>query len=164
MEKGILLKVLASCKPSEMAATPCFSVRAVDNEKNTGEIRNYISKELRENQHTYGINFTTISCDKDPDQPCSLPPDFTWHRKSEGERLFKVKGTNRGQPAWHYVVLVDDEETIKKFKEKTQDAESGKHPIDVSEYGQVVKSGWGEEPPNEVKDWIEKTYQPDTYS
>jgi len=28
----------------------------------------------------------------------------------------------------------------------------------VANYGYVLKSGWGEDPPNEVKDWIDKSY------
>ena len=64
-----------------------------------------------------------------------------------------MRGKDKGRPAWHYVLLVDDEETIQKFKDKVK---SG--TLDVADYGQVLKSGWGKDPPNEVKDWIDKQY------
>ncbi len=64
-----------------------------------------------------------------------------------------VRGKNRGCQAWHYVLLVDDEETIQTFLTKWK---SGS--LDVADYGQVLKSGWGEDPPEETKKWIEENY------
>ena len=62
--------------------------------------------------------------------------------------------------AWHYVLLVDDQDTIDKFKELTQGENAGKNTIKLSDYGQVLKSGWGEEPPNDVIEWIENYEAP----
>ena len=56
------------------------------------------------------------------------------------------------------MLLVDDDETIGKFIEQTQGPNAGKHTIDVNNYGQVLKSGWGEQPPNDIKDWMEEKY------
>ena len=53
--------------------------------------------------------------------------------------------------------MVDDEETIRQFVEKTHGDNAGKHTVNVADYGQVLKSGWGEEPPNEVKEWMMET-------
>ena len=154
-DKGILLKVYTSCKPNEEAATPCFSVRAVCNDKNNGTTTYYMNGwKLRENQHTYGIDFTSVQCKKMIDEPCALSPEFTWQRRDESERIFLVRGKDRGREAWHYVLLVDDEETIKQFREKIA---SG--TVDVANYGSVLKSGWGKDPPNEVVDWIDKSYK-----
>ncbi len=69
-----------------------------------------------------------------------------------GEEL--TRGTDRGRKAWHYVLLVDDPETIRIFKEKTQGKLGGILTMDVTDYGEVLKSGFGEEPPQEVKDWL----------
>ena len=154
-EKGILLKVYTSCKPNEEAATPCFSVQAVLSDKNNGKITYYMDGwKLRETQHTSGINFTDVQCKKMIDEPCALSPEFTWQRRSESERIFLVRGKDRGREAWHYVLLVDDDEIIKQFREKVA---SG--TVDVANYGFVLKSGWGKDPPNEVVDWIDKSYK-----
>ena len=163
-KKGILLKVYASCKPTEVAATYCFSVHAAQNDKNNGTMSYYITKELRETQHSYGVNCTDIRCGKRFEEPCALPSEYTWHKWDENHRVFLVRGNDRGRPAWHYVLLVDDEETIKIFKEKTQGDAAGTQSIDVTNFGQVIKSGWGKDPPNEVKDWIDKNYNCGSYS
>ena len=44
------------------------------------------------------------------------------------------------------IQLVDDDETILSFVEKTQGEESGKHTISCDDYSMVLKSGWGEGP------------------
>ena len=66
----------------------------------------------------------------------------------------KVTGIEaKGKPVWHYVLLADDEETIKEFHEKIKQGS-----LDVINYGQVLKSGWGQEPPEETKKWIKEHY------
>ena len=157
-KKGILLKVYASCKPTEVAATPCFSVQCVVNDKNNGSMSYYLGRKLRKTQHSYGVNYTDIRCGKKFEEPCALPPEHTWHKWLENQRVYLVRGSDHGRPAWHYVLLVDDEETIKIFKEKTQGEAAGTETINVSNFGQVIKSGWGKEPPNQVRDWIDKNY------
>ena len=32
--------------------------------------------------------------------------------------------------------------------------------LELSDYGQVLKSGWGEEPPQDVQEWIENYEAP----
>ena len=162
-KKGILLSVYASCKPTEVAATPCFSVECAVNDKNNGILAYYLGKKLRETQHSYGVNSTVIRCGKKFEEPCAFPLELTWHKWFENQRVYLVRGKDRGRLAWHYVLLVDDEETIKIFKEKTQGEAAGTQSIDVNSFGQVLKSGWGKEPPNQVRDWIEKNYNCGTY-
>ena len=60
-----------------------------------------------------------------------------------------------------YVVLVDDDEIVRKFKERTQGSGAGKNTLNLQDYGQVVKSGWGEDPPNEIVDEVERKYNAD---
>ena len=157
-KKGILLKLIVSCGIGEVAATPCMSVQGMFNDKNTGKIKYYCDVKLRETQCSSGVDFSVIRCGKNFADPCALSSDYTWHKQEEVKRVFLVRGKDRGRPAWHYVLLVDDEETIKIFKEKTQGDATGKESIDVANYGQIIKSGWGNDPPNEIKDWIQKNY------
>ena len=118
----------------------------------------FLTKQLSEKQKTLGVDFTKLTCGKRIDEPCALSPDYTWHKKSEGDRVFLVRGKDRGRAAWHYVLLVDDDETIRLFIENTQGANAGMKSIDVSNYGQVLRSGWGADPPNDICDFIEKMY------
>ncbi len=48
---------------------------------------------------------------------------------------------------------MDDEETVRAFKAALED-----DTIHLHRYGQILKSGWGKIPPNEVTDEIEKQY------
>ena len=67
-----------------------------------------------------------------------------------------ICGNDMGRPAWHYLLLVDDDDIIDQFRDQTQGTNAGKHTINWNNYGQILKSGWGEEPPNDVKEWMEK--------
>ena len=67
------------------------------------------------------------------------------------ERTYIVCSKDCGCPAWHYVLVVDDQDTLDKFKEKITLGN-----INVTDCGQVLKSGWGEDPPNDVQEEMEK--------
>ena len=83
--------------------------------------------------------------------PCLLK--LAHGMRIQGPRIYLVRGKDHGRPAWHYVLLVDDKETKKKFFEKIA---SG--TVDIADYGEIVKSGWGVDPPNQLKDELEKKY------
>ena len=117
--------------------------------------------EVIEGQHINSVDqyVTSIKCtNKSIDKPCTLGPSETWRNLLNSERIFLVRGEDRGRRAWHYVLVVDDEETLQIFKEKTQGENAGKHTVNVADYGQVLKSGWGEKPPNDVKEWMMENY------
>lgn len=159
-EKQLFISVSASCKHNELPFRHLYSIRANTNDKNTGTLgRKGDGWEIAEGQHFKFVNVATILCEnKSIDDPCLLGPQDTWRKILNQERIYVVRGMDKGRPAWHYVLLVDDDETISKFRELTQGPNAGKHTIDVTNYGQVLKSGWGDEPPNDVKDWMQENY------
>ena len=161
-DKGILIKVLASCKSNQVPHCLLYSIRACGNDKNNG--RFFIRPngfEVAQAQLTKSVDSTNIRCkNKSITELCTLKPGYTWHKQSASDRIFKVTGEDHGRRAWHYVLLVDDQDTIDKFKELTQGENTGKNTINVRNYGQVLKSGWGEEPPQDVKEWIENYEAP----
>ena len=153
-KNGIYLKVYASCKSYEKAANLCFAIRGVVNDKNTCSLGLNMMTSLQPTQHSCGYDFTKYRCkENDREEPCTFPSDYTWHKRSQSQRVYLVRGKDRGRPAWHYVLLVDDDKTIDRFHETVSAGN-----VDVADYGQVLKSGWGEDPPAHVKEWIEKTY------
>ncbi len=150
-EKGILVKVLASCLANEVPAELAFSTRCAKNDKNTGTVLYDFrsrGKEIRDGQHTSGLDFTAVQCKSKIDEPCTRIPGLTW----KGGKIIKVTGEAKGRPVWHYVLV--DEETIKEFFDKMKEGN-----FDVADYGQVLKSGWGQEPPEEVQEWIKEHFQ-----
>ncbi|MCU7611583.1 hypothetical protein [Anaplasma capra] len=72
-------------------------------------------------------------------------------RKSRLDCLFLVRGKDKGRAAWHYV-LVD------KGKREMFLAKSKSGSMDVALYGEILYSGWGENPPDDVVKRIEEEF------
>ena len=159
-EKGILIKVFASCKSNQIPHQLGYSLLGTYTDKNSGMFScGPTGKEVDKAQHVKTFDATEIQCEnKDINAECKLKPDDTWNKWDARHRIFLVRGNNKGRPAWHYLLLVDDDETIDKYKELTQGPNSGKYTVHYNDYGQVLKSGWGPDPPNDVKEWMENNY------
>ena len=155
-EKGILLKVYAACEAGQDTAELCYFTRAMELRED-GFVHHWTSKELSDQQRTHGVDFTAIRCGKGKEEECSIASDSTWSTASEvfSNRLFILRGKDQGQLAWCYVLLDDDVEKIRDFKHKTQGENTGKYTINVTEYGLVLKSGFGKDPPQDAQDWID---------
>ena len=156
-EKGILVKVFASCLANEIPAELAFSTHSGKNDTKTGRItvaKGWFKKEVHDGQHPTGMDYTWVRCQNKIDQPCTMAPGSTWEQWDTAEMIRLVKGEDRGFAVWHYVRL-RDEDTRKAFDEKTA---TGGISIDVALYGQVLKSGWGIDPPGSVAKEIEEKY------
>ena len=156
-EKGILVKVSTSCLANEIPAELAFSTHGIKNNPNTGIMTfngpNYRGNEIHDGQHPSKLDFTQVRCKNKIDQPCTMVPGSTWDQWRTAERIFLVTGEDRGRACWHYVKGDDNEDTQKAF----HDALATGH-IDVADYGEIVKSGWGKDPPDDVKKEIEEKY------
>ena len=61
-----------------------------------------------------------------------------------------VRGKSRGRPAWHEVLLSSgDEEYTAQYK-----AQVATGRVDVADWGYILASGLGEDPPQSIKDKI----------
>jgi hypothetical protein len=77
-EKGMAIKVLASCKSKEIPTEYFHCVSGMRNDKSTGAVTFKMSKQLSETQTTACIDSSHINCDsKSIDEPCTLPPDLS---------------------------------------------------------------------------------------
>ena len=155
-EKGILIKVYASCRPMQIPMQYQFSLHGTANDKNSGEMFSYTSKQLLEEQHTYSLNSSVIQCatDKKIEDECELPSHFTWQDWKINERLcWFVDKASYSRPMWQYVLLRDNEREICEFRNKKERSIlTGSHmQVHATDYEQILESGWGIEPPNEVK-------------
>ena len=155
-EKGTLINVYTSCKSNEIPTAYRYSVGGTFNDKNTGDMVFLPHKQLLDSQKTSIIDSTTIRCDtKNINEPCTIQPDFTWKKWMEGDKLFLVYGVHHdGRPCWSYVLLENDEQIIQKFHETV---ESGH--INAADYGQILHSGWGEGPPSQLRESINRKYK-----
>jgi len=66
-------------------------------------------------------------------------------------KIFLTKGQNDGSHTWHYVKIDALKEPL--FKKAIK---SG--TLDVADYGEVIFSGWGKEPPENIVEIIQKKY------
>lgn len=72
-------------------------------------------------------------------------------KESQSDLVYLVTGEHEGRPLWHYVQV----EKIKKpFFLKAVESPF----IELSEFGEVLYSGWGKEPPQSIKDDIKERF------
>ncbi len=62
-----------------------------------------------------------------------------------------VRGKDRGRSAWHYVLVDKDKREMFLAKSRTGS-------MDVADYGEVLYSGWGEDPSQEIVDKINEEF------
>ena len=65
--------------------------------------------------------------------------------------VYLVRGVDQGRKAWHYVL-------IHRHKKEKFLAAIKSGTIDIAEYGMVIASGWGENPPQDLVRKIEEEY------
>ncbi|MDG7053614.1 MAG: hypothetical protein LKM45_07180, partial [Wolbachia endosymbiont of Alcedoecus sp.] len=64
-------------------------------------------------------------------------------RRSRSDLIYLVRGKDRGRSAWHYVLVDKDKREMFLAKSRTGS-------MDVADYGEILYSGWGEDPPQEI--------------
>jgi hypothetical protein len=86
-EKGMIIKILASCKSKEIPVEYSYCVSGMRNDKTTGAVISMISKQLSETQTIAYIDSSHINCNnRSIDESCTLPPSLTWRRFGERRR------------------------------------------------------------------------------
>ena len=155
-EQGVMIKIYASCQPYQRAGDPCYSVEAVEF-REEDQCMYFLNKQLTESQTSIWCDFTRLVCCKGPDDACPAESAFKnwkWADAVSGEigkKVYLVRGIARGRPAWHIVLLSSgDEEHKSQFL-----AQVATGTADVADWGYVVASGWGKDPPQSVKDKID---------
>ena len=68
-----------------------------------------------------------------------------------GERLHLVRGKDKGRQAWYYVLV--DQLKVTLFLAMINRGSSN-----LEDYGEILFSGWGENPPEKVVAKIKKEY------
>lgn len=68
-----------------------------------------------------------------------------------GDLLWVVRGKDAGRPAWHYVMVSRSKVALFRRAIKTGS-------LDVSDYGVILESGWGVDPPEETVTRMRERY------
>ena len=81
------------------------------------------------------------------------------YNENASERIYLVRGKDRGKQAWHYVLV--EKALLPLFLRRTNGGS-----LDVADFGLVLTSGWGKDPPEEVRKNITEMSDtfPDTQS
>ena len=65
------------------------------------------------------------------------------YNENAGERIYLLRGRNRGKPAWYYVQV---EKVLLPLFLRCIGGD-----LDVADFGLILKSGWGKDPPENVR-------------
>jgi hypothetical protein len=65
--------------------------------------------------------------------------------------VYLVQGKDQGRLAWHYVLI--DPDMFQAFQ-----SQLSTRNVDVSRYGRILESGWGQNPPSSITRAIEQQY------
>ena len=144
-EQGILLRIWCSCGADEEATALCYITEANNFNETNKYFVTYFNKKLSSGQTTKGGSFTDIHCSKTAVETCEIDSMCTWEDRifNKYYRTYLVHDENNGFPCWHYVLV--DEDKLEAFKTKLI---AGK--LNVAEYGTVLYSGWGDDPPKDI--------------
>jgi|GEM_PF-1793350 len=87
----------------------------------------------------------------------SIPaiPQRSFIDRVQGSLVYLIRGVDQNKSAWYYLVL-HNARTIPLFLKVITDSNGGKVPL--LDYGKIVSSGWGKDPPENVKNEIIKKY------
>jgi hypothetical protein len=86
-EKGMVIKVFASCKSKEIPTEYRYPVDGMHNTKSTGDMSFWTAKQLLETQSTNDIDSSELNCQSGTiNEPCTLPPGLTWRTLEEMKR------------------------------------------------------------------------------
>ena len=66
------------------------------------------------------------------------------YNENAGERIYLLRGRNRGKPAWYYVQV--EKALLPLFLRRTNGSS-----LDVADFGLILTDGWGEDPPEKVR-------------
>ena len=66
------------------------------------------------------------------------------YNESASGRIYLVRGEDRGKLAWHYVLV--EKALLPLFLRRTNGGS-----LDVADFGLILKSGWGKDPPENVR-------------
>jgi len=163
-KNGMLIKVYTSCQPTQKTTYNALSAELLNFSDEENYLYFYINKKISESQCSYGCDFTKIMCMQmeGPTAPCrvpSMPIRCSWRwqdvikiENRPSSLLFTIRGTDKGRKAWHCVFI--EKELLEDFNAKLDTG-----TVDVSNYGCIICSGFGESMPESMRNKLKK-YSP----
>ena len=149
-DKGIFIKVYASCLSHQVPRQLAFSVRGCKNDKSSEVLIFCYPQEITNTQHINGIDATVVRCGMYfIHGKCLQMPQETWQT---WKRICTVRSTDRGRKAWHVILTKDDE----SYVYLNIQAQSGQAHID--DHAKILMAGQGAGPTDQERASIIKLY------
>ena len=117
-----------SLSVSRLLIDPGFDINLRNNE---GQTALYLAVK---NKHKYMVKFLLES-------KANVNMKYN---ENASERIYLVRGKDRGKLAWHYVQV--EKALLPLFLRRTNGGS-----LDVADFGHILKSGWGKDPPENVR-------------
>ena len=154
-DKGILIQIFAACMPHEYAYDGLYSDKGMFINDKDSNLYFRFHRRLDDKQTPCTLNTTQICCFNSPQEECNWPSiprgvDWSWgqladhtERRNIDGRIFLFHGKNSGKSVWRYVIVRSH--LVKKYLVALKD-----RSINLTEYGYILHSGWGENPPENI--------------
>ncbi len=72
-------------------------------------------------------------------------------KTSEAHNVFLSRGTHNGRATWHYIKV--EKNKLPLFKKALE-----KDSIELADFGEILFSGWGESPPDNITKQVKKMF------
>ena len=148
-----MVRVLASCQHNEEAAEPCYSIEGF-RVKDNGSVSIH-SRQLSQQKATK-LNSTKLVCCRGPDSPCPKTTfqHMTWENAVDKSiTLTLVHRRERGRDMWYYLLL---HRAGDAYLDEFQSQYRRNPSVRLSDWGYILESGEGQDPPQEVTDKVKR--------
>ena len=152
-ENGAMVTLFASCRHNEQAAEPCYSVEALTVEDDG--LVSIGSLQLTQQKSTH-FDSTKLVCCRGPDSPCPKTTfqHLTWENAVDKSRtLTLVKRRERDRDMWYYLLL---HRAGDAYCEEFQSQYRRNPSLRLSDWGYILESGEGHDPPQEARDKVRR--------
>ena len=152
-ENGVMVRVFASCQHNEEAAEPCYSVEAFKVEDDGSVTIDF--HQLTQQKPTCFDSVKLVCC-RAPDSPCPKTTfqHLTWENAVDrSTSLQLVMRRERHRDMWYYLLL---HRAGDAYLEEFQSQCRRNPSLRLSDWGYIVESGEGQDPPQEVTDKVRR--------
>lgn len=161
-DKKIFIGVYATCLAQQIPRQLAFSVHGCKNDRSLRQMvfYDFYDKITADFQDTYTrcLNFSGVRCgQKSIGDECLCFPGATWKTWRERQRIQIARDKDRNM--WHILRLPDDEEAILHYQKKVALGSS----IKYRDHGEVLESGLGEAPPEELFQSVLRKHNSEVY-
>ena len=154
-EQGIFFNMWCSCGANEESTALCYINEAFTYDEVDKRLVIHGNVQLSSGQNTAMGDFRSIRCSKNAKETCEIDSTCTWEDRmfNKSHRVFLVRSKDRGFAIWQYVLV--DLDKVDAFIIQFNTGRGN-----VSDYGTVLYSGRGQNPPKDSVHKVNLRFMP----